>query len=42
MVGRWPESRYMPCTECGASVDRGEGREHACERERWLDYQIQD
>jgi hypothetical protein len=32
-------SRYMPCSECGASVDRTVGG-HTCEPERWLDYQL--
>lgn len=30
--------RYMPCAECGASVDRRSGTEHACDPERLLDY----
>lgn len=30
----------MPCEECGASLDRHESEEHACDPERRLDYQI--
>ena len=33
-------SRFMPCPECGASVDRTSERGHACSRERWADYQM--
>ena len=30
----------MPCPDCGASLEREEQDAHACERERWLDYQM--
>lgn len=33
-------SRYMPCPECGASVERGSRSEHTCDPERLLDYQM--
>lgn len=33
-------SRYMPCPECGESVERTEREGHVCERERWLDYRL--
>ena len=33
-------SRYMPCPDCGASLERDERRRHSCERERSLDYQM--
>jgi len=33
-------SRYLPCAECGESVDRSLERPHACARERWADYQM--
>lgn len=33
-------SRYMPCAECGASVDRHSDLAHTCDRERLLDYQM--
>ena len=40
MLGWLSEPRYMPCTDCGASLERAERDEHLCERERWLDYQV--
>lgn len=33
-------SRYLPCVECGASVDRRSGVEHTCDPERLLDYRM--
>ena len=33
-------SRFMPCPECGASVDRSNDQGHECSRERWADYQM--
>jgi len=33
-------SRYMPCAECGASLDRTAPLAHACSRERWADFQM--
>jgi hypothetical protein len=33
-------SRYMPCDECGASVDRIGLRHHQCSPERIADYQM--
>jgi hypothetical protein len=33
-------SRFLPCHDCGASVDRTERVEHACSPERWADYQM--
>ena len=33
-------SRYMPCPDCGGSVEQTERESHVCERERWLDYQM--
>jgi hypothetical protein len=33
-------SRYMPCFDCGASVERTESDLHECDRERWLDYKL--
>ena len=32
-------SRYMPCPDCGASLERRDGA-HECERERWLEFQL--
>jgi hypothetical protein len=33
-------SRYMPCTECGESVERTTADVHRCDPERALDYQM--
>ncbi len=33
-------SRFMPCPECGASVDRTDVPVHACSPNRWADYQM--
>ena len=33
-------SRFMPCPECGASIDRHETRPHQCESERRVDYEM--
>ena len=33
-------SRYMPCVECGASVDRTRLTGHECAPERRADYQM--
>jgi len=30
----------MPCPDCGTSLERLEMTAHACELERWLDYQL--
>jgi hypothetical protein len=32
-------SRYMPCPDCGASLERRDDT-HECERERWLEFQL--
>jgi len=32
-------SRYMPCPDCGASLERRDDG-HACEHERWLEFQL--
>ena len=33
-------SRFMPCQECGGSVERTALPEHVCSPERWADYQM--
>ena len=33
-------SRFMPCPECGGSVERAERDVHSCEPERRLDYRM--
>ena len=35
-----PQPRYMPCTECGAAVERGERDKHVCERGRLVEFQM--
>lgn len=30
----------MPCSECGASVDRRTDDDHGCEPSRWLEFQM--
>ena len=37
---RFPQPRYMPCSECGAAVERAITEQHVCERGRLLDYQM--
>ena len=32
-------SRYMPCPDCGASLERHDSA-HECDRERWLEFQL--
>jgi hypothetical protein len=36
----FPTPRYMPCSECGAAVERGRKEGHVCERARLVDYQM--
>jgi hypothetical protein len=38
VFGSFPQSPYMPCPECGASVERAEVVAHVCEGERLLDF----
>lgn len=33
-------SRWMPCPECGGSVDRDAAVPHACDPERLVEYQM--
>ena len=33
-------SRYMPCPDCGASLEQRETGGHVCEHQRRLDYQM--
>jgi hypothetical protein len=33
-------SRFMPCPECGASIDHLDTEEHCCDQERRLDFQL--
>jgi hypothetical protein len=36
----FPTPRYMPCSECGASVERAGKDGHVCDRGRLLDFQM--
>ena len=36
----FPQPRHLPCSDCGAAVERSRHDEHVCERERLLDYQL--
>jgi hypothetical protein len=40
MFGSYPQSRYMPCPECGTSLDRTESVPHVCDLERLLDFRL--
>jgi hypothetical protein len=40
MSSYFAHSRYMPCTECGASVATSERDAHLCDPERVLDYRM--
>lgn len=40
VFGSFPQSRYMPCAECGASVDRAETVAHVCDDKRRLDFRV--
>jgi hypothetical protein len=40
VFGSFPQSRYMPCPECGASVERAAAGAHACDGEQLLDFRL--
>jgi hypothetical protein len=35
-----PPPHFMPCRNCGASVERGTEAQHACDEERRLTYEL--
>jgi hypothetical protein len=35
-----PPPRFMPCPDCGASVDRAAGRPHVCDEDRRVEYEL--
>lgn len=35
-----PEPRFMPCPDCGESLDAGLRAGHRCDDERWVTYQL--
>jgi hypothetical protein len=40
MFGAWPESSYLPCEECGASLASPAVGEHVCDAERRVDFRL--
>ncbi len=40
MFGLFPQSPFMPCTECGESVERADAERHVCDAERLLDFRV--
>jgi hypothetical protein len=40
MALQLPEPRFMPCSRCGAAVERGKRDKHVCDRTRLLDFQM--
>ena len=40
MFGSFPQSRYMPCVECGTSLDRTASAPHVCDAEQVLDLRL--
>jgi endogenous inhibitor of DNA gyrase (YacG/DUF329 family) len=36
----FPQPRYMPCSDCGAAVERAKEDKHVCERTRLVDFQM--
>jgi hypothetical protein len=40
VFGAFPQPRHMPCTECGASIERAAAGTHECDLERLLDFRL--
>lgn len=40
MFGSFSQSRYMPCSECGTSLDRTASAPHVCNAEQVLDFRL--
>jgi hypothetical protein len=40
MSGPFVQSRFMPCPDCGSSVERARAARHRCDPERRLDYKV--
>jgi hypothetical protein len=40
VLGSFPQSRFMPCPECGVSVERVEIDLHECDGDRLLDFHL--
>lgn len=40
MFSSFVQSRFMPCPDCGSSVERAQAARHSCDPERRLEYQL--
>jgi hypothetical protein len=40
MAMPFPQPRHVPCTDCGAAVERSRRDDHVCDPERALDYEM--
>ena len=40
MFGMFPQSSHMPCTECGASIERASAAGHVCDQDRLLEFRL--
>jgi hypothetical protein len=40
MFGSFVQSRFMPCPDCGSSVERAHAAAHRCDPERRLDDEV--
>jgi hypothetical protein len=40
MFDSFVQSRFMPCPDCGSSVERASGGDHRCDPERRLEYAV--
>jgi hypothetical protein len=40
MALQLPEPRFMPCSRCGAAVERGKRDNHVCSRARLVEFQM--
>lgn len=40
MFDSFVQSRFMPCPDCGSSVERAQAAGHRCDPERRLDYAV--
>jgi hypothetical protein len=40
MFGSFVQSRFMPCPDCGSSVERADSAGHRCDPARRLEYQL--
>ena len=40
MAISFPQPRHMPCSICGAAVERSRESEHVCDNDRRIDYEM--